>query len=317
MNLVNKDRTHHLYNEKESPINKINISQISQSPVKFDGVFRIHSCRSMIARTGKNYLRFIMEDSNGFMTAYKWNPTSSTPSAIADKSHLQIRGKSRYYNGSYISDIISIKSVSPTPEQQVATLPYSKCSRPESLSKFSDIILNLEHRGLRDLLSNVFSQEQIVLPFIQVPASLKYHHNYQGGLLEHSLECASIIQDLSIFSQTDRELGISSALLHDLGKIKTIGINFSRPEIGKSIDHDAITLEICASALAKFDSNYPKLGIDLRHILTCRSTRRWGYGPKIPIAHAVQLADRLSSDRNLKRASHKPLSAPHHLSASL
>jgi len=304
MNLVNKRKTHHLYSKKALPTNKVNISQISKSSVKFDGIFRINSCRSMIARTGKNYLRFIMEDSSGTMTAYKWNPTSANPSAIADKSHFQIRGKSRYYNGSYISDIISIKDVSPTPEQQVATLPHSKCSRPESLSKFSDIILNIEHRGLRNLLSNVFSQEHIFLPFIQVPASLKYHHNYQGGLLEHSLECASIIQDLSIFSQTDRELGISSALLHDLGKIKTIGVNFSRPEIGKSIDHDAITLEICASALAKFDQDYPKLGIDLRHILTCRSTRRWGYEPKIPIAHAVQLADRLSSDRSLKRSSH-------------
>ena len=118
-------------------------------------------------------------------------------------------------------------------------------------------------------------------------------------LLVHSLECATIIQKLSIFSQQDRELGIAAALLHDLGKIKTIGINFSRPELGKAIDHEAITLELCASALAQLDREHPQLGIDLRHILTCRSIKRWGHEAKLPIAHALQLADRLSSDKSL------------------
>ncbi|MEJ1470804.1 MAG: HD domain-containing protein [Candidatus Sedimenticola sp. (ex Thyasira tokunagai)] len=129
----------------------------------------------------------------------------------------------------------------------------------------------------------------------------------------HSIECARIIQDLSIFSQSDRELGMAAALLHDLGKIKTIGVNFSRPEIGKAIDHDAITLELCSGVLARLDMEHPELGIDLRHILTCRSTRRWGYEPKLAIAHAVQLADRLSSDRSLHRRplNHGVLSSLH------
>jgi len=88
-------------------------------------------------------------------------------------------------------------------------------------------------------------------------------------------------------------------LLHDLGKIKTIGIDFSRPELGKAIDHEAITLELCASGLAQLDISDSKTGIDLRHILTCRSLKRWGHEPKHPIAHALQLADRLSSDKSL------------------
>jgi len=169
------------------------------------------------------------------------------------------------------------------------------------------MILGIEHDGLRHLLINTFGQEYLALPFIQVPASLRYHHNFQGGLLVHSLECATIIQELSIFSQQDREIGIAAALLHDLGKIKTIGINCSRPELGKAIDHEAITLELCASTLAQLDREHPQLGIDLRHILTCRSIKRWGHEPKFPIAHALQPADRISSDKSLHKA---PLTAP-------
>lgn len=75
-----------------------------------------------------------------------------------------------------------------------------------------------------------------------------------------------------------------------------------------SVDHDAITLELCTPAQANLDATYPAIGIDLRHILTCRSIRRWGYELRHPIAHALQLADRLSSDRSLQKSEHSQYS---------
>jgi len=277
---------------------RLNISQLAQSSMLFDGVYRICNCQQRTARTGKQYLRIILEDSTGVMAAYAWHLPAGQ-ACFSDSTYAHIRGKSRFYNGGNVVDIIAAEQTVPTPEQSIAALPYSLCPKPEALTAFVGLILSIEHDGLRKLLISTFSQEQIVFPFMQVPASLRYHHNFQGGLLVHSLECARIIRDLSIFSQPDRDLGITAALLHDLGKIKTIGIDFSRPELGKAIDHEAITLELCAAGLAQLDISDPKTGIDLRHILTCRSLKRWGHEPKHPIAHALQLADRLSSDNNL------------------
>jgi len=284
---------------------QINSARLTQSPQRFDSVYRICSCQQRTARTGKNYLRITLEDATGMMVAYAWQQPSDQ-SAFTNSTHMRINGKSRFYNGAYVADIMAAEAVIPTPEQGIATLPYSQCQKPEVLTCFSNMILSIEHDGLRALLANTFYQERIVLPFIQAPASLRHHHNFQGGLMVHSLECATIIRDLSIFSKQEREIGITAALLHDLGKIKTIGTNFSRPEMGKAIDHEAITLELCASGLARLDDDFPEIGIDLRHILTCRSLKRWGHEPKLPIAHALQLADRLSSDKSL----HTTLSGP-------
>ncbi|MFQ5518569.1 MAG: HD domain-containing protein, partial [Mariprofundus sp.] len=216
---------------------RLNISTLSQSPMRFEGIYRISSCRTLIAQTGKRYQRLSMEDSTGCMTAYSWSPEQSN---FDDNSHFHISGRSRYYNGAYVADIATISATFPCPEELMATLPFSQCPRPESLAEVARMILDIEHKGLRGLLCHTFSQEHIALPFMQVPASLNYHHNHPGGLLEHSLECAHIIRDLSIFSQHERELGITAALLHDLGKIKTIGADFSRPELSKAIDHEAI-----------------------------------------------------------------------------
>jgi len=281
---------------------RVNIAQLSHTPLQFEDVYRICNYQQRTARAGKNYLRITLEDATGTMIAYAWHqPTNQ--SVITNSTHMHISGKSRFYNGLYVADIITAKQVMPTPEQNISTLPYSRCPEPEALTDFTKMILCIEHDGLRRLLTETFCLEHIAIPFMQVPASLRYHHNYSGGLLVHSIECATIIRELSIFSQQDRELGITAALLHDLGKIKTIGIDFSRPELGKAIDHEAITLELCASALAGLDMEYPDLGIDLRHVLTCRSIKRWGHEAKLPIAHALQLADRLSSDKSLHRVS--------------
>jgi len=279
-----------------------NVADLSQSPMQFVGVYRICNCQQRIARTGKNYLRLSIEDSTGVMTAYAWQQ-DTVQAILMHRTHLLLHGKSRFYNGSYVADVLAAEQVAPTSEQRIATLPYTQCPRAEFLPDFASMILSVKHDGLRTLLVNTFGEDRITLPFIQVPASLNYHHNYSSGLLVHSLECARIISDLSIFNQQDRDLGIAAALLHDLGKIKTIGIDFSRPEIGKSIDHEAITLELCAPALVQLDMEFPKLAIDLRHVLTCRSIKRWGHEAKLPIAHALQLADRLSSDKSLHRTS--------------
>jgi len=281
---------------------RVSIAQLSQAPLQFDDVYRIRCFEQRTARTGKNYLRITIEDATDTMLAYAWQQPANQ-NTFTNNTHMHIRGKSRFYNGVYVADIIAAEQVTPTPEQAIATLPCSQSPEPTALAELASIIANIQHDGLRLLLCNTFCQEHIALPFMQVPASLRYHHNYKGGLLVHSLECATIIRELSIFSQQDRELGITAALLHDLGKIKTIGINFSRPELGKAIDHEAITLEICAAALAQLDSEYPELAIDLRHTLTCRSIKRWGHEVRLPIAHALQLADRLSSDKSLHQIS--------------
>ena len=278
---------------------RLNISSLSHSSMRFAGIYRVSNNFSRIARTGKRYQRLTIEDATGCMTAYSWSPERSD---FDDSSHFHISGRSRYYNGEYVTDIATVSIAFPDPGELIATLPWSQCPKPENLAELSQVILGIEHNGLRELLCHTFCRENIALPFMQVPASLNYHHNHPGGLLEHSLECANIIRDLSIFPQEDQELGIAAALLHDLGKIKTIGIDFSRPELGKAIDHEAITLELCASALAQLDCDFPELAIDLRHILTCRSIKRWGHEVRHPIAHALQLADRLSSDHSLHKS---------------
>jgi 3'-5' exoribonuclease len=61
---------------------------------------------------------------------------------------------------------------------------------------------------------------QVWRRYRDAPAAKLYHQAYRHGLLEHSLTVAQAVSALSpIFSGIDRDLAVTGALLHDIGKL--------------------------------------------------------------------------------------------------
>ena len=53
------------------------------------------------------------------------------------------------------------------------------------------------------------------------PAGKRYHHAYRHGLLEHSLTVAQSVSAISAtFAGIDRDVAVTGALLHDIGKLE-------------------------------------------------------------------------------------------------
>ena len=55
--------------------------------------------------------------------------------------------------------------------------------------------------------------------FFTFPAASKIHHGWKGGLSDHSLSMAILADELcKHYPQLDRDLLVSAALIHDVGK---------------------------------------------------------------------------------------------------
>ena len=73
---------------------------------------------------------------------------------------------------------------------------------------------------LKALMEAFLDDEQFLAMFSRAPAAKGMHHAYLGGLLEHSLAVASLAHDISgRYADIDRDLLITGALLHDVGKV--------------------------------------------------------------------------------------------------
>jgi 3'-5' exoribonuclease len=84
-----------------------------------------------------------------------------------------------------------------------------------------ELIATVQCRHLRALLDAVLGPATPTWQlFREAPAAKRYHQAYQHGLLEHSLTVAQSVSAISAtFGGVDRDVAVTGALLHDIGKL--------------------------------------------------------------------------------------------------
>src|SRR4051812_34844501 len=84
-----------------------------------------------------------------------------------------------------------------------------------------ELIATVQCRHLRALLDCVFGvATDTWTQFREAPAAKRYHQAYRHGLLEHSLTVAQSVSAISAtFGGVDRDVAVTGALLHDIGKL--------------------------------------------------------------------------------------------------
>jgi 3'-5' exoribonuclease len=89
-------------------------------------------------------------------------------------------------------------------------------------SEVRELIETIQEPHLRMLLGRVFGEDSELWAGYRVaPAAKYYHQAYRHGLLEHSLGVAQAVSAISAtFPGIDRDVAISGALLHDIGKLE-------------------------------------------------------------------------------------------------
>src|SRR4051794_33571356 len=101
-----------------------------------------------------------------------------------------------------------------------------------------EIVGPVHNPHLRALLEAIFGPETRTWElFRAAPAAKRYHQAYRHGLLEHSLSVAQSVSAISAnFPGIDREVAVTGALLHDIGKLYAYasdGVAIDLTDLGK------------------------------------------------------------------------------------
>jgi 3'-5' exoribonuclease len=162
-----------------------------------------------------------------------------------------------------------------------------------------NILEHIHSVELLNFLSKSLLQPKICMNYCLCPGSLNHHHNYMGGLIEHSIEVAeSVLNDESL-TDSEKQIGIVAALIHDIGKTKTLTPDLNRTTLGYFVDHDSLNLEICASAMTYLETLRENDAVQLRHALTCNASgARYGFKAKTRLAVALKLFDGRSAKQS-------------------
>ncbi|MEQ3657824.1 MAG: HDIG domain-containing metalloprotein [Glaciecola sp.] len=264
---------------------------------RFKGTYYLVGFVARIDSFGMPYWEITLSDASGHIKVYCRDESciysEFTPQSLVE---VEVRTEMTGLHPHFRCKYIELSSKAPEQLGTLSILPSSLCSIPGAVQMLCHLAASIQTRYLKEFLHEVLLQTEVGIRFIQCPASLRYHHSYQGGLLAHSLEVATAFCQNNTLKQIDRDIGIVAALLHDIGKTQTLTPGQNRTAIGRLVDHDQLTLQICSSALETLSNKHNGVANHLCHIWTCESDgSRYGFKAKTHIARLLRTYDHASA----------------------
>jgi len=176
--------------------------------------------QSLLTKTGSAYLKILLSDKTGTLKGMIWHPEDDNIAPFEVNDVVKVQGQVSLFQNEKQISIFKIRKACDGEYEPSDFYRATEKDVNELYGFIQNTINSMVNPYLKKLMSSFFpeSGEQKDL-FIKHPAAKAFHHNYQGGLLEHSVSVAKIAMGLvEQYPDVDSELVICGALLHDIGK---------------------------------------------------------------------------------------------------
>ncbi len=241
-------------------------SVIEQEP------FIVFNLRQHRTSDGTPYLRLELGDRTGRIPARIWQEDFErcNITELKEGDIVVIGGLLTEFNGKRYIRITELKRVTEFEVELTQLVANLLQEDVEKLYKeLLDIIGTIQDPHIKKLLENIFKDPIISEAFKRSAAGETVHHDYPGGLLEHTLEMVHMAEAiLPHYPEANRDIVIAGILLHDIGKIieyETLRTNIRRTKKGHLLGHINLGIEIVNRFLSEdFPEEYK---LHLFHII--------------------------------------------------
>lgn len=233
--------------------------------------------------------------------------------SFSENDFIFVSGKVDQYQGkTSISVNESEGIIRKCKEDEVEKAKKESLKLPETnqdVEKIFNEILNeinvMENKYLKELLREFFNDPEFVEKFKKYPASRMYHQACVGGFIEHVWGVMKVCKTMyEIHPSLDKDMLITGAILHDIGKLKELEIKngFTDSEIGFLRGHISLGQEMIIEKIKNLEDKkiindkFPEiLKAKILHIILSHHGEHENFTPKFPEAAALYLADFVDS----------------------
>ncbi|WP_448377316.1 3'-5' exoribonuclease YhaM family protein [Fervidobacterium sp.] len=273
---------------------------------EIDGVFKVKSKRLQETKDGKKFLLLTLEDRTGSVRAVDWYNAENNDQLLQLGNIVSVKGKVVYFEDKVqinLSNGQNTLKVLSENEYDIERFVDSLKNTEELFKSLLRLIDTVHDDDYKSILNRFFVEDKsFVEMFKGAPAGMRIHHAYKGGLLEHSLNVAKLVDNVcKIYSQLDRDLLVTGAILHDVGKVREYTISQKGIEVtteGELLGHIIMGVEMLIQKSRGIP--YDKL-LKLRHLIASHHGEfEWGSPvlPKIPEALVLHFIENMDSKIN-------------------
>ncbi|RHV33899.1 HD domain-containing protein [Coprococcus sp. OM04-5BH] len=188
-----------------------------------ENVSEVYLCKNKIVgktKSGKSYYSLLLQDKTGSIDAKIWELNNGI-GHFDSMNYVRVDGQITTFNNALQ---LNVKKIRIADEGEYVQDDYMPCTKKDVDEMFADLLKlvdSLEHSYYKTLLKSFFvDDKETAAEFKRHSAAKTIHHGYIGGLLEHSLAVAKMCDYYTTYyKRLNRDLLITAALLHDIGKI--------------------------------------------------------------------------------------------------
>ena len=262
-----------------------------------DRVFDIYLCKhklSAMTKNGKPYESLILQDKTGTVDAKIWDPNSAGIADFDTLDYIEVYGEVTSFQGALQVNVKRIRKCQEDEFDPADYLPVSKYPIEGMYQELLGYINKVENKYLKELLNSFFVEDtEFINAFKKSSAAKTVHHGFVGGLLQHTLSVIKLCDYYcSAYERLNKDLLITAAICHDIGKIKEISPfpQNDYTDAGQFLGHIVIGTEMVGEKIRHIQGFPAILEGELKHcILAHHGEYEFGSPKKPAIMEAVAL----------------------------
>ena len=285
------------------------ISECSQQENKIiTSSFVVVSKQVKAKKNGEPYLAVTLADRTGQLEAKMWDNVEEFIDAFEQDDFLKIKGLVNKYKNRFQLTIHKLRRMEEAEIDFTDYLPKTTKDIGELWRTLTEFVATFQNPHLKSLVELFMADAEMAERYRNAPAAKTLHHAYIGGLLDHVV---SLFRSCDLmcrnYPQVNRDLLLTGAFLHDIGKIQELTYNraFTYSTRGQLLGHMIIELEMLQAKLAKLPDFPAELKTLLEHMIISHHGQYDFGSPKLPMfpeALMLHYLDDLDSKMEAMRA---------------
>lgn len=261
---------------------------------KLSGIYLCKHKQAAVTKNGKSYENVILQDKTGTIDAKIWEPNSLGIDEFDALDYIDVVGDVTCFQGNLQVSIKRVRKASEGEYEPGNYLPVSSKNIETMYQELLGIINQVKNPYFHQLLLAFFKEDAaFVKTFKGNSAAKSVHHGFIGGLLEHTVSVAKLcLYYCGTYSILNKDLLITAALLHDIGKTKELSafpMN-DYTDDGQLLGHIMIGAEMIHDKAREIPDFPYKMESELKHcILAHHGQLEYGSPKKPALAEAVAL----------------------------
>jgi 3'-5' exoribonuclease len=270
--------------------------------------FLVTSKQVKSKKSGEPYLDLMLADRTGHISAKMWDNIGDVEGTFGQDSVLKIKGVVNKYNGRWQLTIHKLRKMEESEIDFADFLPKTDKDIDQLWKTLGEFVATIKEPHLRKLLETFMADPRIEFGYKNAPAAKTLHHAFIGGLLDHVVSlfrsCDLVVRN---YPQVNRDLVLTGAFLHDIGKIYELSYSrsFGYTTDGQLLGHMIIELEMLHEKIRQVPGFPAELKSLVEHLIISHHGQYEFGSPKLPMfpeALLLHYMDDLDSKMESMRA---------------